>query len=187
MKRILLPVFVIFLMSVSLVGLRADDSTKSKTDTTQVKKNPTPKVENEKINWLTYPEGLQKLKTEKKHLFIDFTASWCGWCRRMEAEAFSEPEVIKTVNDKFIPVRVWGDSDEMLDISGYKISQRNLTHAQFGVNGFPTFWFVSPEGVRIGPLRGYQTSPVLIDALKWVSEYKYDTTRVENKTDPSGE
>jgi len=168
------------------LGILADNVDKGKTE-------EAPKVDNSEINWMSYDAALAKLKTEDKHLFIDFTASWCGWCKRMNKEAFSDKNVIETLNEQFIPVRVWGDSNNMLDIEGYKISERNLAQAQFGVRGYPTFWFISPEGARIGPLPGYQTTDALIKALDWVKEYKYDTTRVQENveekedTEKSGE
>lgn len=178
------PTFYIIFLVLFSFGLQASENKPGSADSTKTGKSKKQETDNSKIVWLTYPEGLTKIKTEKKHIFIDFTASWCGWCKRMEREAFSDAKVIEKINDHFIPVKVWGDSNDMLDIDGYKISQRNLTHAQFGVNGFPTFWFISPEGVRIGPLPGYQTTDRLIEALEWVKEYKYDTTRVENKSQP---
>ena len=188
MKFFKWPIFIIFFLALISFGLQASEN-KSKADSTKTEKPKKQETDKSKIDWPTYPEGLTKIKTEKKHIFIDFTASWCGWCKRMEREAFSDPTVIEKINDHFIPGKVWGDSNDMLDIDGYKITQRNLSHAQFGVRGFPTFWFISPEGVRIGPLPGYQTTDRLIEALDWVKEYKYDTTRVENKSQPdkSGE
>jgi len=108
----------------------------------------------DKITWLRYDEGLELMKTSSdKHIFIDFTATWCGWCKRMEKEAFSDPVVIKKVNEHFIPVKVWGDKYDTLNIDGYKITQSNLAR-QYRISGYPAFWFISPENTRIGPLRG---------------------------------
>jgi thioredoxin-related protein len=130
------------------------------------------------ITWLSFDEGLTKLNKEPndKHMFIDITASWCGWCKRMEKEAFSDPQVIATVNEFFVPVKLWSDSREMLDIDGYKISEQNLARTEFNVRGVPVFWFISPDKVKIGPLRGYQTTERMAKALEWVKNYEYDTT-----------
>jgi thioredoxin-related protein len=117
-----------------------------------------------------------KADTTGKHMFIDFTASWCGWCKKMDREAFVDPQVVSMLNGHFFPVRVWGDSNDMLDIEGYKISERNLAVGEFRVSGYPAFWFISPEQSKIGPLRGYQTTERLVNALTWVKDVKYDTT-----------
>ena len=36
------------------------------------------------IKWFAYDVGLAKAKKEGKHLFVDFTAKWCGYCKKME-------------------------------------------------------------------------------------------------------
>ena len=115
---------ILFLLALSMLlflGLQASENKPGATDSTKVEKPGSKETAKSEISWLTYPEGLTKLKTEKKHMFIDFTASWCPWCRRMENEVFSDPTVIRNINDNFIPVKVWGDSNDMLDIDGYKI------------------------------------------------------------------
>ena len=134
------------------------------------------------IRWLAFDEGLKELKADTldRHMFIDITAAWCGWCKRMDREAFQDTTVIRLVNDHFIPVKLWSDSKKILDIDGYQISEQNLARTQFKVSGIPVFWFISPDDARIGPLRGYQTTERMAQALEFVKDFSYDTTRAEN-------
>ena len=80
------------------------------------------------LKWLRLDEGIKDLEadTTGKHVFIHITAAWCGWCKKMEKEAFADPKVINYINEYFVPVRIWGDSDKIVEIEGYKISERNL-------------------------------------------------------------
>jgi thioredoxin-related protein len=133
----------------------------------------------EKIHWVSFDKGVQLQKGTTKHLFVDFTATWCGWCKKMEAEAFSDPDVIQYVNANFVPVKVWGDQDSILNIDGYKVSQKDLTQGEFQVTGFPTFWFVSPKKEKLGPVPGYQTKNQLMNILPMIAEYRYDSTRTK--------
>lgn len=148
--------------------------------TTTPAKSATPAVIDTaaKINWMQFDVGLAKAKKEKKHLFVDFTAAWCGWCKKMDAETFSRPEVIKYVNDNFIAAKVIGDSDKELDLDGYKISERNLTTGEFRVKGFPAFAFLSPEAKVVRLLSGYRPTENMMEELVYVKERKYDTTKV---------
>jgi len=127
------------------------------------------------LRWLRFDEGVKALEadTTGKHMFVDLTASWCGWCKKMEREAFADSKVIEAINDNFIPVRIWGDSDKVIEIEGYKISEKRLASSEFKVSGYPCFYFLTPDKKKVGPLRGYQTTDKLLDALEWVRDLNY--------------
>ena len=128
------------------------------------------------IEWYGYEAGWQKAKAENKHLFVDFTATWCGWCRRLEQNTFSDVRVIKALKNDFVPVKVWEKSPDTLEIDGLRISEQDLRVREFGATSFPMLWFVSPKGMRIGPIRGYVDANTLLNAFDVVKNYRYDTT-----------
>lgn len=140
---------------------------------------PEKRVEANKIIWHSYDIGLKKAEEVDKHIFIDFTAKWCGYCRKMEKEVFTDPRIIDMLNNDFVSIRVDGESKRQLDIDGYKISERNLTVQEYGVRGFPTFWFLKSDGTKLGPLGGYRPTDFMIEALTYVKEARYDSTSTE--------
>ena len=143
-------------------------------------KQPSEKqTDHKEIHWMAYDVGLGKAKAEKKHVFIDFTAKWCGWCKKMDKDTFSKPEVIEMINDHFVPVRVDGDSKQELNVNGYKITEQNLTRYEFGVRGFPAFWFLKSDGTKLGMISGYRDSDYMMEALAFVKDNKYDTTATQ--------
>ncbi|HUV30891.1 MAG TPA: DUF255 domain-containing protein [Acidobacteriota bacterium] len=133
------------------------------------------------IHWLSYTEAAQKSQAEDKHMLIHFTTKTCGWCRKMERETYTDPEVVRIVNESFAPVQVWSDSYDEIDIEGYKISQRALSREEFGVSSYPQFWFVTPSRTKVGPLKGYLPPDRFIRALEFVRNYRYDTTRTADR------
>ncbi|UCD65139.1 MAG: thioredoxin family protein [Candidatus Zixiibacteriota bacterium] len=135
-----------------------------------------PKDSTAVIEWQAYDAGLSEAKEENKHVFIGFTARWCYYCRKMDREVFTDPQVIELVNKDFVPVRVDGDSKRELDIDGYKITEKNLTVGEFGVRNFPTFWFLKPDGTKLGALVGYRPAEEMLKALVFVKDYRYDST-----------
>ncbi|MEW5797209.1 MAG: thioredoxin fold domain-containing protein [Candidatus Zixiibacteriota bacterium] len=128
------------------------------------------------IEWYGYEDGWKKAKAENKHMFVDFTATWCGWCKRLEATTFAEKRVVDALTKDFVPVKVWEKSPDTLDIDGYKIAEEDLRVREFGATAFPTLWFVSPKGVRVGPVRGYVDASTLLHYFDVVKFYRYDTT-----------
>ncbi len=132
------------------------------------------------IVWHAYDAGLKKAKEEDKHVFIDFTAKWCGYCKKMDRETFSDQRVIDILNNDFVPVKVDGESKKELDIDGYKITERNLAIQEFGVRGYPTFWFLKSDGSKLAPIGGYRPTDYMLEALTFVKEHKYeDSTATE--------
>ena len=165
---------VILLSLILIVSLQLTASDDNKETPTNSEKS--------EINWLSLDVGLAKAKELNKHVFIDFTAKWCGYCKKMEKEAFSDTTVINLLNSDFVAVKVDGDSKKELDIKGYKITEQNITKYEFGVTGFPTFWFLTPDGNKLTNLRGYRTTDFMKEALTYIKDYKYDTTKT-NDTD----
>jgi len=169
----------ILLILAAVVALAADDGKKA--DSKQPAEKPT------EINWLSFDTGLTKAKAENKHVFVNFTTSWCGWCKRMNQTTFKEPEIIQMLDSSFVSVKVDGDSKHELDINGYKITESDLTHSEFGVRSYPTYYFLTPDGGKLGAARGYQQKDQLAQYLAYVAGRQYDTTKIQRPSyDASG-
>lgn len=79
-------------------------------------------------------EGIvQKAKSEKKLLFVDFYTQWCGPCYNMATEVFTQPNVSVFYNANFICAKIDAESDE-----GKKLAQK------YGVRSYPTYAFIDP-------------------------------------------
>jgi len=135
-----------------------------------------PKKDSNGIEWYNYEAGWEKAKAENKHMFVDFTAVWCIWCKRLEAKTFSEAPIVKALTEDFVPVKVWERSPDTAVIDGFRISEIDLRKNEFGVRSFPQLWFVSPKGVRIGPIKGYVNADQLLKYFSIVKTYGYDST-----------
>lgn len=122
------------------------------------------------IGWVPYDEGVAVAKKTNRHMFVDFTATWCGWCKKMEKETFSQPEVIAMLNNNFIPIKVWGDLGNSLNIDGYKITEKEFANSR-GVQGYPTFVFETPARQPITSFSGYRDAATLMNYLTQVKKY----------------
>lgn len=94
----------------------------------------------EGINWvkISLDEAAQKAELQQKKILIYFTAKWCGPCRKMEQEVFSDYKVIRIVNDNYIALKIdvdaWGGKKWVKD---------------FAVKGMPDFYILDAKKQRL--------------------------------------
>ncbi|MCP4993842.1 MAG: thioredoxin family protein [Gammaproteobacteria bacterium] len=93
------------------------------------------------IKWLySYDEGLKIAKSAHKPMLLYFWATWCSWCKRMEAEVFPDLKVSEIISPKFVPVKM--DIDQ---------KENAMFIAKYMVQGTPTFVVVNgQEEVLVG-------------------------------------
>jgi thioredoxin-related protein len=127
------------------------------------------------IKWMKYDEGLALAKKLNKKVLVEFTAKWCGWCKKMQATTFKDTGVVALIDKYFVPVSVDGDSKDTLNIEGWLTTEAGLTKDTYRVSGYPTFWFLTSTGDMIAPLSGYREANVLLDILDYLKDEQYKT------------
>jgi thioredoxin-related protein len=106
-------------------------------------------------NWLTdFGKAQAQAKVEHKLLLLDFTGSdWCGWCKVLEKEVFSQPEFQDYAEKNLVLMTI--DFPRAKALSA-EVRKQNQTLAQkFQVQGFPTIVVLDSDGKPVG-LLGYQ-------------------------------
>lgn len=85
----------------------------------------------------------KRAKSEKKLLFVDVWAEWCGPCQYLKSKVFPTPEAQKALG-KFIPVSLMTQSkDGKSDPVNMKVAER------FGVEAYPTLLILDAEGKEV--------------------------------------
>jgi thioredoxin 1 len=99
----------------------------------------------------SWAEILKKAKAEKKIIFLDAYTTWCGPCKLLQKNVFPKPEVGALFNQKFINVKIDMESGE-----GPRLAKK------YPLEGYPTLFFIDPDGKVVKQVIGYQNPEALV-------------------------
>ena len=98
----------------------------------------------------------QQAAKEGKFILIDFSGSdWCGWCKKMDEEVFSQDRFVREVTKKFVLVMVDSPRDKSM-LSALARKQNQKLTEKYEVRGFPTVVIVNPDGEAVKSHSGYR-------------------------------
>ena len=138
----------------------------------------------DKIKWHSIDEAIQLASQEPRVLVIDVYTDWCGWCKRMDATTFSDPQIIEIMNEHFYPVKL--DAEGKEDIV---IGERTFKFVDNGRRGYheiaaivtrgrlsyPTISYVDAKGKVLEAAPGYKTPDQFRVYLAYYAEDAYKT------------
>lgn len=186
MKHTMTSIFVVLAILQSGTVFAADNAKIAANSPVRAQKSDTiqtPAAKASEISWHRYSEGMELAKKLNKKVFLEFTAKWCGYCKKMKATTFKDPGVVSMLEKYYVSISVDGDSRDTLNFDGYITTEQGLTREQYGVSGFPTYWFLTSAGERIAPVQGYRDSNSFMDILDYLKDDQYKTVKFKDYMD----
>ena len=119
---------------------------------------PSAKAEAPKeIVWMkgTLEEALAQAKKQDKLVFIDFWTTWCGWCKKLDHDTYTDPKIIASLNEHYVCLSVDAESKD-----GAPIARR------YSVSGYPTLLFLTTDGLVRERAPGYKPPEKLLPILE---------------------
>jgi len=126
-------------------------------------------------------EGMAAAKALNKPLMLDFTGHSCANCRKMEAEVWSDPEVLRSLKEDFVLVSLYVDESTELPLQEQYTSKdgsaittvgaKNLDYeiTKFGFNAQPLYMFLDLQGNPLSNEKvGYVSKDVFMKHLQAV-------------------
>ena len=120
-----------------------------------------------KDGWLNdFEKAKAQAKAENKKILLDFTGSdWCGWCKKLEAEVFSQQAWKDYAAKKLVLVEL--DFPKGFQLPDETKKQNEKLAQKFQVRGYPTIVITSASGNRKGELGYVEGGPeAFIKALE---------------------
>lgn len=139
----------------------------------------------QKIRWYTIEEAIDLSKTKKKKILIDLYTDWCGWCKVMDKNTFSNEDIVAYINKNYIPVKFNAESRNDINFNNkvYSyVSDRGKGYNEFalaitgGRLSYPSVVFIDEELNVIQPIQGYQEPREFFMIIRYFGEDHYKNT-----------
>jgi thioredoxin-related protein len=115
-------------------------------------------------------KALELQKNTPKNIMIDIYTTWCGPCKMLDKNTFTNKDLITFVNANYYAVKFNAEGNESVNYKNRlfenpnydpaKAKRRNSAHqfSQYlGVRAYQTIVFLDDNAELIAPIPGYQT------------------------------
>lgn len=145
----------------------------------------------QEINWMSMNEALEAQKKNPKKIFVDAYTTWCGPCKMLDKNTFSNKDVANYINKHYYAVKFNAEGNEVVNFKdkvfknpGYDPEKkgRNSVHEfarAMGVSAYPTMVFFDENAGFLTPVRGYLTPQKLEIFLKIFATNDYKKVKTD--------
>ena len=129
---------------------------------------------------MSFEEAQEAMKKQPKKLFVDVYTHWCGPCKMLDRNTFSNAQFAEFVNQNYYPVKFNAQDENDIVFAGKTFSNPNYDPAKgqyrrngtnqltsaMGVRAFPTMVILNEQLEIMQAVRGYKTAQQLQPILE---------------------
>ncbi|MEO7767692.1 MAG: DUF255 domain-containing protein [Ferruginibacter sp.] len=138
--------------------------------------------EKQKVQWLTFAQMEEAYNKNPKPIIVDVYTNWCGWCKVMDSQTYSNEKVASYINEKYYAVKFDAESKEPVVWKGkkygYNAQNKINDMALYLLNGqlsYPTTVFLIPPDAKPAPLAGFLKPKEIESPLRFFGDGFYKT------------
>jgi thioredoxin-related protein len=114
----------------------------------------------QQVEWTGYENALKEAQRMGRPVLLYFFVKDCQYCQKMESRTLVASRVVEYLREEFVSAKIDADRSPQLA-------------RRYMVRGFPTIWFLSPEGKPISSLPGYVEPEELARVLRYIGGGHY--------------
>jgi len=137
------------------------------------------------LKWYSIEEAIKLNEKAPKKIFIDVYTDWCGWCKVMDKNTFSQTKIAEMLNTYYYPVKFNAEQKDSILFKGktyryignagsrgYNELAATILKGQLS---YPTVVFMDEEMNVIQPIPGYRAPGEMEPILKFFGTGAYKT------------
>ena len=144
---------------------------------------------NAQVQWQPIDKvGATELQGNTKMFFIDFSTSWCGWCKKMDRDTYTNKLIAAVLNHYYLSVHFDAESKDAFKWNGQEFAgstKRNTPHSFTtailgGQIGYPSVAIFDQQMKLVQMLSGYQGPEDFIKFICFFVNDNYKKYNVQN-------
>ncbi len=142
------------------------------------------------VKWYSIEEAAALQAKTPKKIFVDVYADWCGPCKMMDRQTFTDPKVAAYLNKYYYPVKFNSEQREPVTIGGrtfvfrseYKSARSPGLH-EYAIAllidennpgmGFPSTVYIDEKGQKLQMISGFLVPDIILPILVFFGEDYY--------------
>lgn len=141
----------------------------------------------EGIKWMSMNEAVAANNKVPKKLLVDIYTDWCGWCKTMDKQTYTDKRIIEYINKNYYAVKFNSEKkDETIVIKNrtykympeYKCNELAVQLLR-GQMSYPTTVFIDETFTVAEPVAGFLKPADLMPILKYFATDSYKDTTIK--------
>lgn len=143
-------------------------------------------AQSERINWVSWEQAQDQMKTQKRKIIVDIITDRCMWCKQMDNTTFQDAKLVKYINTNYYAIKFNAEQATVINFKGKSydfipkgrsgIHELAIEITNGKLNSFPTLVVMDEEFNTIQPLSGFKSKEELDIILNYFGGNHHKST-----------